>query len=254
MTIEISNLTKLYGGTVAVKDLTINVKAGELYAFLGPNGAGKTTAIKVVVGLLHPTRGSVRVGGFDLEHDGIAARKILSYVPDQPFLYEKLSGREFLVFVGRMYGMDADTTRRKIDQLSERFGTRSYLDDLSESYSHGMRQRVVLSAAILHDPRVLVVDEPMVGLDPRSTRLVKEVLRECVDKGTSVLMSTHTLSVAEEVADKIGIIHKGALVAEGTVDELHALGHTSGKLENVFLALTEDDDTREYLPAGDSDG
>lgn len=240
MTIEISNLTKLYGSTVAVKDLTINVKAGELYAFLGPNGAGKTTTIKIIVGLLHPSHGTVRVGGFDVTNDGIAARKILSYVPDQPFLYEKLSGREFLVFVGRMYGMENEATKRKIDELSERFGTRSYLDDLTESYSHGMGQRVVLSAAMLHDPRVIVVDEPMVGLDPRSTRLVKEVLRERVNAGASVFMSTHTLSVAEEVADRIGIIHKGKLVAEGTVDEVNSLGHTSGTLEDVFLALTEE--------------
>jgi len=246
MSIEISHLTKRFGEKVAVDDLTLHVRPGELYAFLGPNGAGKTTTIKVITGLLRPTSGSVRVAGHDLLGDSVDARRLISYVPDQPFLYEKLSGREFLRFVGDMYGMDRAERDDKIDRLSERFGTTEYLDDLAESYSHGMRQRVVITAAILHDPRVLVVDEPMVGLDPRSARLVKDALREMVANDVCVFMSTHTLSIAEEVATRIGIIHRGGLVAEGTVDELRSAGDTSGRLEDIFLTITREQ------PAGPS--
>ena len=241
MSIEIEKLTKRFGAKTAVKDLTLRVAPGELYAFLGPNGAGKTTTIKVITGLLRPTSGRVTVGGHDVHANGTQARRLISYVPDQPFLYEKLSGREFLLFVARMYRMDRAVYTKKIEQLSERFDTTEYLDELAESYSHGMKQRIVISAAILHDPKVIVVDEPMVGLDPRSARLVKDVLREMVDAGVCVFMSTHTLSMAEEVADRIGIIHRGSLVAEGTVDELRSHGHTSGKLEDIFLTLTREE-------------
>ncbi len=241
MSIEISHLTKRFGAKAAVSDVSLRVEPGELYAFLGPNGAGKTTTIKVIAGLLRPTSGAVRVGGFDVHADGVNARRLLSYVPDQPFLYEKLSGREFLQFVGNLYGMDPAASRERIAELSERFDTASYLDDLAESYSHGMRQRVVLSAALMHDPKVFVVDEPMVGLDPRSARLVKDALRELADGGASVFMSTHTLSVAEEVAARVGIIHHGRLIAEGTVDELRLLGHTSSRLEDIFLTLTREE-------------
>ncbi len=243
MSIEISNMTKRFGAKVAVDGLTLKVEPGELYAFLGPNGAGKTTTIKTIAGLLRPDSGSVRVGGYEVHADGIHARRIMSYVPDQTFLYEKLSGREFLLFLGRMYGMDPAKCQIKIAGLSEWFGTEEYLDDLAESYSHGMRQRIVISGAMLHDPAVLVVDEPMVGLDPRSAKLVKDAVRELVGKGVCIFMSTHTLSVAEEVADRIGIIHRGRLVAEGTVDELCSVGHTSGKLEEVFLAITGENNT-----------
>jgi ABC-2 type transport system ATP-binding protein len=240
VSIEIDNLTKRFGEKVALRDLTLRVRPGELYAFLGPNGAGKTTTIKVIAGLLRPTQGAVRVGGHDIHTDGAAARRMLSYVPDQPFMYDKLSGREFLLFVGGLYGMAPSVCEERIDRLSERFGSAGYLDELAEGYSHGMRQRVVLSAAMLHDPSVIVVDEPMVGLDPRSARLVKDALRERVADGVSVFMSTHTLSIAEEVADRIGIIHKARLVAEGTVDELRARSHTSAKLEDIFLTLTRE--------------
>ncbi len=241
MSIEIEHLTKQFGTKAAVDDISLRVAPGELYAFLGPNGAGKTTTIKVIVGLLRPTSGTVRVGGFDVHADGVNARRILSYVPDQPFLYEKLSGREFLQFVGNLYGMDPAASRDRIARLSEQFDTTSYLDDLAESYSHGMRQRVVLSAALMHDPKVFVVDEPMVGLDPRSARLVKDALCELAARGASVFMSTHTLSIAEEVATRIGIIHHGRLIAEGTVDELRLLGHTSSRLEDIFLTLTREE-------------
>jgi len=241
MSIEIEKLTKRFGAKTAIDELTLHVKAGELYAFLGPNGAGKTTTIKVITGLLRPTSGTVRVCGLDVCTDGVGARRRTSYVPDQPFLYEKLSGREFLLFVARMYRMDPAASARRIEELAEQFGTTEYLDDLAESYSHGMKQRVVITAAILHEPEVLVIDEPMVGLDPRSTRLFKDVLREMVRDGVCVFMCTHTLSIAEEVADRIGIINRGSLVAEGTVDELRSRGHTSDKLEDIFLTLTREE-------------
>jgi len=241
MSIEIEKLTKRFGPKTAVNELTLRVHPGELYAFLGPNGAGKTTTIKTVTGLLRPTSGTVRVCGHDVCDASVEARQVISYVPDQPFLYEKLSGREFLCFVARMYRMDPADASRKIEELSDRFGTAEYLDDLAEGYSHGMKQRVIITAAILHDPKVLVIDEPMVGLDPRSVRLVKDTLCELVQTGVCVFMSTHTLSIAEEVASRIGIIHRGAMVAEGTVDELRSLGHTSGKLEDIFLRLTREE-------------
>jgi ABC-2 type transport system ATP-binding protein len=240
MSIEIQNLTKLYGDKPAVADLSLTVEPGMLYAFLGPNGAGKTTTLKVVTGLLRPTRGLVRVFGHDVHDGSLAARRITSYIPDEPYLYEKLSGREFLQFVGRMYGMSSEACDRRIEELSERFGTCEYIDGLAESYSHGMKQRVVITAAMLHQPLVLVVDEPMVGLDPRSARLAKDVLREMAAEGACVFMSTHTLSIAEEVADRVGIIHRGVLVAEGTVDELRLGGHTNTNLEGIFLKLTEE--------------
>ena len=241
MSIEIDKMTKRFGAKVAVDELTLRAEPGQLYAFLGPNGAGKTTTIKVITGLLRPTSGTVRVAGHDVHADGVEARRRISYVPDQPFLYEKLSGREFLLFVGNMYGMDPRECLRKIEELSEQFGTTEYLDELAEGYSHGMKQRVVITAAILHNPEVLVVDEPMVGLDPRSARLLKNVLRRMVGHGVCVFMSTHTLSIAEEVADVVGIIDRGRLVAEGTVDELRSRGDTSGKLEDIFLIITGED-------------
>ncbi|NQT86413.1 ABC transporter ATP-binding protein [bacterium] len=234
----IENLTKRYGETTAVADLSLHLHAGELYAFLGPNGAGKTTTIKCVAGLLWPTSGSVRVCGHDVRAEPVAARRRLSYVPDQPYLYEKLSGREFLAFVGRLYGLETKACRRRIGELLEMFDAAEWADGLSEGYSHGMRQKIVLSAALLHEPDVILIDEPMVGLDPRSSRLVRKVLRERAESGCAILMSTHTLNVAEEVADRIGIMHRGRMVADGTWDELRT--SASESLEDVFLELTAD--------------
>jgi len=214
------------------------VPPGELYAFLGPNGAGKTTTIKCVAGLLWPTAGRITVGGHDVHKDSVAAKRLLSYVPDQPYFYEKLSGREFLAFVGRLYSLDRARCAEEIERLIAMFEAEEWVDELAENYSHGMRQKVVLSAALLHDPRVIVIDEPMVGLDPRSAKLVKSVLRQRVANGCALLMSTHTLSVAEEVADRIGIIDRGRLVAEGTCEELRQLASASGCLEDIFLKLT----------------
>ena len=239
--IETENLTKCYGQKVAVKDLDLVVERGEVFAFLGPNGAGKTTTIKVMVGLLSPTKGRVRICGHDVQKEHIQAKSKVSYVPDQPYLYDKLSGREFLNFVGRMYGLGQAERERKIAELTDLFELHDYLDDLCERYSHGMKQRVVVSAALMHDPQVLIVDEPMVGLDPKSARLLKDILRTRARNGCTVFMSTHTLSVAEECADRVGVIHHGERVALGTLAEIRGMG-AAGGLEDAFLALTAEDE------------
>ena len=190
--IRLENLTKRFGDMVAVDHLNLDIPAGELFVFVGPNGAGKTTTIKMIAGLLRPTEGRVILCGHDVQKDYIEARSLLSYVPDQPFLYDKLTGREFLRFVGAMYGMDRSAIERKIGSLSELFETDGFLDELAQTYSHGMKQRVVVSAAMLHEPRVLVIDEPMVGLDPKGARTLKAVLRDLTGDGVTVFMSTHT--------------------------------------------------------------
>ena len=236
--IELEGLTKKYGDNLAVDSLDLSVPAGQLFAFLGPNGAGKTTTIKLITGLLLPTSGRVRLCGADMHQDGARAKSLVSYIPDQPYLYDKLTGREFLFFVGRMYGLSVQQCRDRVDRCIDRFSMARYVDELAESYSHGMKQKVVISAALLHEPRVLVIDEPMVGLDPASARLVKQVLREVAERDGCVFMSTHTLSVAEEVADRIGIIHRGQLVADGSADELRQDSVGDGWLEEVFLELT----------------
>ena len=236
--LTIDHLCKRYGDKTAVEDLCLEVPAGQLYAFLGPNGAGKTTTLKCVVGLLRPTLGRVVVGGHDVQAEPVAAKRLVSYVPDRPYLYEKLSGREFLAFAGRMYGVGREACAERIDALLGLFDATEWADELTENYSHGMRQKIVMSAALIHDPQVLVIDEPMVGLDPRSSRTVKTVLRERVAAGCAVLMSTHTLSVAEEVADRIGIILRGRLIVEGSYDELRRRADASERLEDIFLELT----------------
>lgn len=234
----IDRLTKRFGDKVAVDALSLEVRAGELYAFLGPNGAGKTTTLKCVAGLLWPSAGRISVGGHDVHGNSLAAKRLLSYVPDQPYLYEKLSGREFLLFVARLYGLDRQAAASAVGRVLELFEAHEWADELSENYSHGMRQKIVLSAALLHDPKLLVIDEPMVGLDPGSTRLVKSVLRQRVEAGCAALVSTHTLPVAEEIADRVGILHRGRLLAEGTHQELRRKAAGSERLEDIFLQLT----------------
>ena len=236
--IVIRNLCKRFGEKEAVKDLSLEVAAGEVFTFLGPNGAGKTTTIKILVGLLRPTAGTASVCGHDIIADPLRAKAVLSYVPDQPYLYEKLTGREFLTLVGDLYGMDARKIAARSEELIARFELAEFLDDLTENYSHGMKQRVVLAAALLHDPRVLVVDEPMVGLDPKSVRTVKSAFRQLADAGATVFLTTHTLSLAEQVADRIGIINGGSMVACGTLEELRARGRAGAALEDLFLAIT----------------
>jgi ABC-2 type transport system ATP-binding protein len=234
--IELRGVTKTFGSKVAVDGLDLHVRAGELFAFLGPNGAGKTTTIKMVCGLLAPTAGIVRVGGYPTSSQ--EARQLLGYVPDQPYLYEKLTGREFLRFVVEMYGLDRAGAERRISELIETFEMADYVDDLCENYSQGMKQRIVFASALVHDPKVLVVDEPLVGLDPRSARIVKDLFVAQARSGVAVLMSTHLLMIAEELADTIGIIDHGRMLAVGTLAELRARVQRHGPLEDLFLTLT----------------
>ncbi|HXG09425.1 MAG TPA: ABC transporter ATP-binding protein [Gemmataceae bacterium] len=239
--IELCNVTKVYGTKVAVEGLSLRVEPGELFAFLGPNGAGKTTTIKLICGLLFPTRGTVRVCGHDMQTEGDLARRQLSYVPDQPYLYEKLTGREFLQFIADMYGMPPERARRRMGEMIELFGLGDFVDDLTERYSHGMRQRTVFAAALLHEPRVLIVDEPTVGLDPRSVRQLKDLLRREADRGVTVFLSTHSLDVVEQLADRIGIVDRGHLISCGTLESLRHQAEIDGSLEDVFLKLTEEE-------------
>jgi ABC-2 type transport system ATP-binding protein len=238
--IELLDVTKKYGSKVAVDRLNLSISRGELFAFLGPNGAGKTTTIKLVCGLLFPTAGTVRVGGYDLSTHGDKARQLISFVPDQPYLYEKLTGREFLRFIADMYGLDEATGLRRIEEMIQLFELADFADDLTERYSHGMRQRTVFAAALLHEPQVLIVDEPTVGLDPRSIRLLKDLLRRETDRGLTVFLSTHSLDVAQELADRIGIVEHGRLITCGTLEALRQQAELDGPLEDVFLKLTED--------------
>ena len=238
--IELEHVTKLYGTKTAVDDLSLSVNRGELFAFLGPNGAGKTTTIKLMCGLLFPTAGSIRIGGFDLTSHGQKARQLVSYVPDQPYLYEKLTGREVLHFIADMYSMPRERGRLRIETMIDTFGLRDFVDDLTQHYSHGMRQRTVFASALLHEPEVLIVDEPTVGLDPRSVRLLKDLLREEADRGTTVFLSTHSLDVAEKLADRIGIVEHGRLICCGTLSSLRIQAALDGSLEDVFLILTEE--------------
>jgi ABC-2 type transport system ATP-binding protein len=239
--IELDKVTKRYGLKTAVNELTLSVPAGELFAFLGPNGAGKTTTIKMLCGLLFPTSGSVRIGGHDLRTDGDRARALLSYVPDQPFLYEKLTGREFLRFLADMYGLPRDEAGRRIAEVIDLFELHEFVDDLAERYPHGMRQRTVFAGALVHAPRVLVVDEPTVGLDPRSVRQLKNLLRRQADGGTTVFLSSHSLDIVEQLADRIGIIDHGRLIACGPIGALRAQAAVDGPLEDVFLTLTREE-------------
>jgi len=239
--VKISNVTKCYGRLRAVDDVSFDVRAGEVFAFLGPNGAGKTTTIKMLAGLLRPDAGSIEVCGFNVLTDGRRAKAWMAYVPDEPFLYEKLTAREFLGFVGQMYAIPPAVARERERFYMDRLQVNGFADQLTEGYSHGMKQRVVLTAALLHEPRVLVVDEPMVGLDPRTVRTVKELFRKRAEEGGAVFMSTHTLDVAESIADRIAIINHGRIIACGTLEELRAAAATEHRLEDIFLELTNPD-------------
>jgi ABC-2 type transport system ATP-binding protein len=237
--IELRGVTKLFGTKRAVDRLDLTVRAGELNAFLGPNGAGKTSTIKMICGLLSPSGGTVRVGGHDAASP--EARQLLGYVPDQPYLYDKLTGREFLRFVVEMYGMDRFRAMARIDELIETFEMADFIDDLCENYSQGMKQRVVFASALVHDPKVLVVDEPLVGLDPRSARIVKNLFVSQARGGAAVLMSIHLLAIAEELADTIGIVDHGRMLTVGTLAELRQRAQHDGTLEDLFLKLTGHD-------------
>lgn len=237
--IELIHLVKKFGELVAVNDLSLTVPKGEFFAVLGPNAAGKTTTIKLLTGLMKPNSGQARIAGFDVQAEPLEARRRLAYVPDFPFLYEKLTPWEFLRFTGQLFRMPAEAIERQGCALVERFNLEEFLHKPVEGLSHGTRQRVAIASALLHDPEVFVIDEPMVGLDPHHARIVKDVLKERSRQGMTVFVSTHQLSVAEEMADRIGIIHQGRLIAVGTREELRQQSGTAGALEQTFLALTQ---------------
>jgi ABC-2 type transport system ATP-binding protein len=236
--IELIHLVKKFGDLVAVNDLSLTIPRGEFFAMLGPNAAGKTTTLKVLAGLMKPTAGSARVSGFDVQTHPLEARRRLAFVPDFPFLYDKLTPWEFIRFAGQLFQMDNERIEASGQELIRRFNLDEYLHSPIEGLSHGTRQRVAIVSALLHDPEVFVIDEPMVGLDPQHARVVKDILKERSIKGMTVLVSTHQLSVAEEMADRIGIIHEGRLVAVGTREDLRQQSGASGPLEDIFLALT----------------
>jgi ABC-2 type transport system ATP-binding protein len=238
--IELSNVTKKFGTFTAVDDLSLTVQPGEFFGFLGPNGAGKTTTIKMITGLFSPTSGTVRVNGFDLATHPLQAKKTLAYVPDQPFLYDKLTGREFFYFVGGLYEVDKAILHGRIKELIDHFEIGPWIDRRTEDYSQGMRQRVSIAAALIHRPKALVIDEPMVGLDPRSAKIVRDTLKTVSREGASILMSTHSLPVAEELCDRIGIVNEGKLVFCDTREQLAAdKARLDGRFESVFLEVTK---------------
>lgn len=239
--IKLESVSRSYGKKKAVDDLTIEVPPGQLFAFLGPNGAGKTTTIRMLVGLLRPDTGTIHVCGRDMTKETRDAAGLIGYVADDSFLYDKLSGRELLEFVGEIRGIKRKTLAERIEREIVHFELSAFVDSLVETYSHGMKQRLALASALLHDPKVLVVDEPLLGLDPRSVRFVKDLLRAHVASGATVFLSTHTLSVVEEVADSLGIIHQGRLLFQGTIDDLRAhMAKEDEALESLFLRLTEE--------------
>jgi ABC-2 type transport system ATP-binding protein len=239
--IELLNLSKKFGELKAVDNVNLRVGQGEFFAVLGPNAAGKTTTIRIIAGLIKPTSGQARVAGFDVQTRPREAKERLAYVPDFPFLYDKLTAWEFFRFIGRLFRVPEKKIKEAADELIPRFNLEPFLDKGIEGLSHGTRQRVAIASALMHDPEVFVIDEPMVGLDPHHARVVKDILKERSRRGMTVFLSTHQLSVAEEMADRIGIIHRGKLVALGTRDELRRQSGAQGPLEEAFLALTAEE-------------
>ena len=237
--IAIENLVKTYGTFTAVDGVTLDVQPGEIHGFLGPNGAGKTTTLRMIAGLLKPTAGCVHVNGHDMSKEPEAAKRSLGFIPDRPFIYEKLTAGEFLRFHGGLFGVNGHTIEPRVKDMLELFELGRWENELVESFSHGMKQRLVMSAAFLHRPQAVVVDEPMVGLDPRGARLIKDVFRKMAERGVAILMSTHTLEVAQEMCDRISIILKGRIIARGTVADIRAMGDgADDQLTSVFLKLT----------------
>ncbi|MDD4997484.1 MAG: ABC transporter ATP-binding protein [Syntrophales bacterium] len=237
--IELNDLTKRYGSTLAVDRLSLSVEKGEIFGFIGPNGAGKTTTIRMMAGVLGPTAGTVRISGIDMDSEPEAAKRLIGFIPDRPFLYEKLTGMEFLRFVSDLYGFTDGLFRKRAEELLIQFSLYDWSDHLIEAYSHGMKQRLIIASALLHEPKVIIVDEPMVGLDPAGIRMVKDLLRELAESGTTIFMSTHTLEIAEDLCNRIGVIHHGRLVALGSTGDLRGTAQLrEGDLEDVFLRLT----------------
>jgi ABC-2 type transport system ATP-binding protein len=239
--IELKNLTKRYGNTLAVNNLNLSVSKGEIYGFIGPNGAGKTTTIRIMGGVLAPTEGMVVIDGINMADDPESVKRRIGFIPDRPFIYEKLTGMEFMRFSADLYGVDERVFLEKAQALLKKFAILNWADELIESYSHGMKQRLIISSALLHNPTVIIVDEPMVGLDPAAIKMVKNMFRELAREGMTIFMSTHTLAVAEDICDRIGVIHRGSLIATGTTGDLRRIaGVEEADLEEVFLNLTEE--------------
>ena len=246
--LELRGVVKRYGSFTAVAGVDLAVHRGEIFGFLGPNGAGKTTMIRMIAGVLVPSAGSIRVGGDDLAESPGSAKRRIGYIPDRPFLYEKLSGAEFLRFVAGLWGMEGPEIEARAERYLRLFSLWDWKDELLESYSHGMRQKLLISSALLHDPDLIVVDEPMVGLDPRSARILKDLLLGFVEKGGAVFLSTHTLEVAEALCDRIAIIAAGKVIALGTMDELRAQADAGGAhLEEIFLKVTGGDEVADLV-------
>ncbi len=239
--IKLINLTKNYGKLTAVNRINLHVTQGEIFGFLGPNGAGKTTTIKMMAGLLQPTEGTILIGGHNVQQEPLKAKSITGFIPDRPFLYEKLTAIEFMNFVAALYEMK--DPRARITELLDLFGLPEWANELVENFSHGMKQRLVMASALLHEPRVLVVDEPMVGLDPRGARLVKDIFKDLSSKGVTVFMSTHTLEIVEQMCTRVAIINKGELIAEGSIEDLGRMASMQDShLEPIFLKLTGGDE------------
>jgi ABC-2 type transport system ATP-binding protein len=249
--ITLIELTKKFGAFTAVDRLNLTVSQGEMFGFLGPNGAGKTTTLKMMAGVLKPTGGSVIIDNKDMSDNPLECKKVIGFIPDRPFLYEKLTGREVLQFIAGIYGLSQDGLPKRMEQLFELFEIGSWRDELVESYSHGMKQRLVMTTALIHQPKAIIVDEPMVGLDPRAAKLVKRIFRSLCKKGMTVFMSTHTLQVAEEMCDRIGIIHQGKLIAVGTMQDLREMsGMQAEELEDVYFKLTGAEEFEESVEIG----
>lgn len=237
--IELKDITKKYGDFRAVDNLNLTVNRGEIFGFLGPNGAGKTTTIKMIAGVLEPSAGSITIGGIDMLKQPEAAKRKIGFIPDRPYLYEKLTAMEFLKFTADLYGVPDEAYRKNARYNLEMFSLADWSNELIESFSHGMKQRLIMSAALLHEPEIVIVDEPMVGLDPAAIIMVKELFKQMAGRGVSIFMSTHTLAVAEDTCDRVGIIHRGRLIASGTTSDLqHEANVTDADLERVFLNLT----------------
>lgn len=238
--LEIKNLTKKFGEKVAVDNIDLSVKSGEIYGFLGPNGAGKTTTIKMIVGMLMPDSGSITVDGVDAINDEVEAKRQIAYVPDSPEIYDIMTGRQYLNFIADVFELSDEERNKQIDRYAEVFEMKDNLDVMIAGYSHGMKQKIVIMGALIHSPKLLILDEPMVGLDAKSSFRLKEIMRALADEGRTVFFSTHVMEVAENLCDRIGIINRGKVIAVGTLDEIKAAAKDTGSLEKIFLELTDD--------------
>ncbi len=238
--LEIKNLTKKFGDKVAVDNIDLSVKSGEIYGFLGPNGAGKTTTIKMIVGMLMPDGGSITVDGIDAINDDVEAKRQIAYVPDSPEIYDIMTGRQYLNFIADVFELSDEERNKQIDRYAEVFEMKDNLDVMIAGYSHGMKQKIVIMGALIHSPKLLILDEPMVGLDAKSSFRLKEIMRALADEGRTVFFSTHVMEVAENICDRIGIINRGKVIAVGTLDEIKAAAKDTGSLEKIFLELTDD--------------